>query len=125
MEYYARKDEKLKKQLLTDHIDGVRIRCQKSNMDNFKAILELSAIAHDMGKFSLEWQRYMLEDLPTKVPHSTFGMALIAELIEEQTIQKYPDDIKIMLQDIVSYAVGAHHGLFDALTLCLCVIKKQ
>lgn len=117
MEYYARKDEGLNKQILTDHIEGVRKHCQESNLTEFKSILELVSVIHDMGKFSLEWQQYMLEDLPVKVPHSTFGMALVEELIKDPSIKKYSVDIKVLLQDVVSYAIGAHHGLYDALTL--------
>ncbi len=117
MEYYARKDEKLNKQLLTEHIEGVRRRCRDSNLNRFISVLELASIIHDMGKFTLEWQKYMLEDLNVRVPHSTFGMAFMEDLIKDPSIKKYPANIKVLLQDIVSYVIGAHHGLYDALTL--------
>jgi len=117
MEYYARKDEKLNKQLLTKHIEGVRGRCKDSDLDRFKSILELACVIHDMGKFTLEWQKYMLEDLNVRVPHSTFGMAFIEDLMKDSLLNKYQVNIKVLLLDIVSYAIGAHHGLYDALTL--------
>jgi len=117
MEYYARKDDNQNKQLLTEHIEGVRKRCKDSHLDKFKSVLDLVSVIHDMGKFTVEWQNYMLEDLNTRVPHSIFGMAFLKDLMKDPLLNKYEAGIRGLLQDIVTYAIGAHHGLYDALTL--------
>ena len=77
MEYYARKDENGRKQLLKDHIDGVARRSIRNGTGDFKNILELTALLHDKGKYSAAWQDYMLNSLNKKVPHSLDGMGTI------------------------------------------------
>ncbi|MDO5713284.1 MAG: CRISPR-associated helicase Cas3' [Tissierellia bacterium] len=114
MIFYARKDDSGKKQLLKDHIEGVRSRCLLSDVKGFDSTLELIAILHDMGKYQEKWQEYMLGSLQKKVPHSTFGMKALLEMVSGY-LKKRSE--AYLLRDVGTYVVGAHHGLYDNLTL--------
>ncbi len=103
-----------KKQLLSDHINGVysRVDSYSENTD-FNNLIKTIALAHDIGKASKAWQSYLITG-KHRVPHSNMGIYLVDKLIEELNFDsKYEKSVKFFLKDILGYVVGAHHGLFD------------
>ncbi|MDO5726071.1 MAG: CRISPR-associated helicase Cas3' [Tissierellia bacterium] len=117
MTFYARTDESGYKQTLKNHIEGVRKRTSASNLYNFEHTVELASIFHDAGKYSAIWQEYLLNPGNKRVPHSTFGMALFSTLTNKNFSAMRKDDAFIYLIDMVTFAIGAHHGIYDNLTM--------
>lgn len=103
-----------KKQLLSDHINGVYSRVDRySENTDFNNLIKTIALAHDAGKASNAWQSYLMTG-KNRVPHSNMGIYLVDKLIEGLKVDsKYGRSIKFFLRDIIGYVIGAHHGLFD------------
>lgn len=110
---YARydKDNPLKKQLLIDHIDGVRRRVMERFPND--AIIELAALLHDVGKMSPKdtgRQNYLFNG-GERIPHSPAGLALLEKI--SATVKVDDEETKLQLTETIKYLIGAHHGLFD------------
>lgn len=75
-----------------------------------KHFAALLGYLHDTGKSSLLWQQNLLKGLKLP-PHSRTGMVLNERLWE----QHFSDEKNVIPRDIVSYVIGAHHGLFDGM----------
>ena len=73
-----------------------------------------AALLHDMGKFKDEYQDYLWrcargeKTVRGSVIHSFAGARCILENYHKNTI-----DERSVIAEILAYAVGAHHGLFD------------
>lgn len=73
-----------------------------------------AALLHDMGKFKDEYQDYLWrcargeKTVRGSVIHSFAGTRCILENYHKNTI-----DERSVIAEILAYAVGAHHGLFD------------
>lgn len=87
-------------------------------MEGFEHTIRLSAWLHDMGKLTDEFQEYLkkqtenIEETSNKrVIHSFTGVIYILEKYHTATTSI---DEKVA-SELIAYAIGAHHGLFDAL----------
>ena len=73
-----------------------------------------AAVLHDMGKFKDEYQDYLWKCVRGEragrgsVIHSFAGARYMIENYHKNTI-----DERSVIAEILAYAVGAHHGLFD------------
>ncbi|NLI62483.1 MAG: CRISPR-associated helicase Cas3' [Methanosarcinaceae archaeon] len=117
--FYARESsDKSKKQLLTDHISGVLSRSSLWAPSGFENIQKLCALLHDFGKFSVEWQEYILNESEKTVPHSPHGAYFVVELhnnyIKNNEQNKTYSKIT---SDILKYVIASHHGMFDAMSV--------
>lgn len=118
-EFYARKDEEnsQRKQLLKDHIDGVKKHSEKNQFEGFSSTQKLIALIHDMGKMSNKWQNYLLSDTDDKkiVPHSPYGSYFVRDLYNLKKVDKKGGHI--IASDVIEFVIKSHHGIIDALTL--------
>ena len=113
---YARKNEDGKKQLLSDHINGVTYRIREYSGKEFENTATLIGYLHDMGKYSEAWQNYLLTGGGGKVPHSPHGAHFIRKIAKPMF--KMPEDLnECILANIAMYVILAHHGIFDAYNL--------
>lgn len=122
--YYARKitvNNETKLQTLKEHIFGVVYNVRNYEKPKLLSnIAMLCALTHDCGKGNNLWQEYLLKDgraKGKKIPHSDAGMKLIDFLendINETTSFSVYDKY---FKEIPQYVVGAHHGLYDAMSI--------
>lgn len=117
--FFARENEdKTKKQLLTEHINGVLSRSNLWAPSGFENMQKLCALMHDFGKFSKSWQEYMMNNLKTVVPHSPHGAYFIGELNHKYSVKNsQKENISKITADILRYVIASHHGMFDAMTI--------
>ena len=87
------------------------IRCGLSQM------MSLCGALHDMGKNKQTFDNYLHADEKTKrklrgtIAHASTGAKYIYDIYHDNS-----DKIKLMVE-IISYAVAAHHGLFDCVDI--------
>ncbi len=76
----------------------------------------LAGLTHDLGKCTRAFQEYLCEGDRSKrgsVIHTFQGCRLLLELAQNQTGQ---DPItNVYASELLAFAVGAHHGLFDCI----------
>lgn len=86
-------------------------KAQKIHIAN---IARLCAIFHDIGKEKQRFQDYILADeiqqksLKGKIEHSSAGAKYIYDHYHGST-----ELVCKLLAELVSYAIAAHHGMFD------------
>lgn len=114
-------DNNIKEQSLKDHLNGVVKRSRKFNkVDEFDSLITIMALLHDTGKALPSWQNSIKRNkkLP---PHSRLGMVLNEKLFEkfisENTFDKNELRKIYTIKDMISYTIGSHHGLFDAIDI--------
>lgn len=75
----------------------------------------LAGICHDAGKYKMEYQNYLLSEDKKRgsVNHSFAGCRLLLEKFHGDRVESYED----LTAEILAYAVGAHHGLFDCVSI--------
>ena len=75
----------------------------------------LSGLLHDLGKASWRVSRYLTEGIGTRgsVIHSFQGCRMLLEHFHHSKATEYSD----ITSELIAYAVGAHHGLFDCIDL--------
>lgn len=77
----------------------------------------LAGILHDAGKYSDEFQEYIRKDDPTlrgTVVHSSAGASFVLRRFHSAEGARTRDEaMSDMTAEIIAYAIGAHHGLFD------------
>ncbi len=92
---------------------------QKTNLQNTAF---LAGILHDMGKGKQTFSDYLEsasagEDVKRgSIDHSTAGMVWLLERFHTAASDKWEK----LTSEIIAYAVGAHHGLFDCVDLDGC-----
>ncbi len=115
MEFYARVVGD-NKQTLKEHIEGVLSNSQARGMKGLLATQELLARLHDLGKYSIDWQEYLMDSKDgrkDKVPHSPYGTHYISESFNTKKMSA----AGIFAKDTLQYVVLAHHGLFDGMKI--------
>ncbi|MDO5716255.1 MAG: CRISPR-associated helicase Cas3' [Tissierellia bacterium] len=116
MEFIARRieyEDEILIQSLESHLEGVGRRARDfCQWEECKPLLELLGLLHDAGKANPDWQRDLLNGKSKLPPHSRTGMFILRKFWEA-----LPDEKKhlgnLLFQDMMEYAIGAHHGLFD------------
>ena len=77
----------------------------------------LAGILHDCGKYSEEFKKYITDSfkgIPVRkgsVIHSFAGVSYMLSKFHT----KESDGYETMTSELISYAIGAHHGLFDCI----------
>ncbi|MBQ2621965.1 MAG: CRISPR-associated helicase Cas3' [Thermoguttaceae bacterium] len=119
--YIARFDnnDNNKVQSLEEHLSNCENYVNKNcDIDDFKSICVLTALLHDLGKYSTEFQTYIEqqrsnpEKNSSKVTHSVQGAMLLTELLKERIEDNTPQQFLI---EMIRIAVISHHGLRDAI----------
>ena len=102
-------------QTVVEHTEGVYELCaQKAQKIHIANIARLCAIFHDIGKEKQRFQDYILADeiqqksLKGKIEHSSAGAKYIYDHYHGST-----ELVCKLLAELVSYAIAAHHGMFD------------
>ena len=117
MEYYAHiSDDGLRRQTVTEHCRATAHYAAEclSGMDLSKAAY-LAGLLHDAGKFSSLFQAYLesaAREEPVRrgsVVHTFAGVRFLLEHYHGTAPLSF-DDIAC---ELLAFAVGAHHGLFD------------
>ena len=117
MEYYAHiSDDGLRRQTVTEHCRATAHYAAEclSGMDLSKAAY-LAGLLHDAGKFSSLFQAYLesaAREEPVRrgsVVHTFAGVRFLLEQYHGTAPLSF-DDIAC---ELLAFAVGAHHGLFD------------
>lgn len=76
----------------------------------------LLGLIHDCGKFKEEFAKYIMDPHGARgsVNHTFAGTRLLLE-----RYHTHGDDMELLTAELLGYAVGSHHGLFD------CVDEKR
>ena len=75
----------------------------------------LAGLLHDMGKYSQAFHNYIMDSFYGKpvikgsIVHTFAGVRLLLEMFHKNDGQSYSD----ISCELIAYAIGAHHGLFD------------
>lgn len=107
-------DGKIVEQSVSEHLSGVLERCRELLKPiGLSAVGELCAALHD-GKYSNDFRDMMKkaergeEVRRGSVVHTFFGCSYMLEKGE-----KVETAIKRLTAELIAFAVGSHHGLFD------------
>lgn len=99
---------------VAEHTEKTVFLCgKKGERCGLSRLMSLCGIFHDMGKSKKKFDDYIHADdrirkrLRGTIAHASTGAKYIYDRYHEE-----PDNIKYMVE-IVSYAIAAHHGLFD------------
>ena len=105
MKYFAHSkgEDKANWQDLSEHLlNTSRLAFVLGEAAGVSEHARLAALLHDLGKFSVEFQR-RLEGDPKKVDHSTAGAQQVMRLSDGQLAQN-------INATIIAYCIAAHHG---------------
>ena len=71
----------------------------------------LPGLLHDAGKFKEEFQNYLASETARRGSgnHTFAGCRMMLEHFHGTDSERYED----VTRELVAYAIGAHHGLFD------------
>ena len=85
----------------------------------FGSLAYAAGLIHDMGKFTSNYKQYIEDTVSGKptvrgsVNHTFAGVIYMMETYHDNT----SDQAVRLAAELIAYAAGAHHGLFDALDL--------
>lgn len=109
------KEEPRREETVSEHTKRTEYLCrEKGKRRQIAEIMSLCAILHDMGKNKKKFDDYIHADeskqkkLRGKIAHASTGAKYVYDNYhgsEKQSVR--------ILAELISYAVAAHHGLFD------------
>lgn len=107
-------DGRNREESVAEHTHKTAYLCREKGMRcGIAQIMALCGIYHDMGKCKKKFEDYIHADAVTKqklrgtIAHASTGAKYIYDRYHD-----HPDNIKIMAE-LISYAIAAHHGIFD------------
>lgn len=103
---------------VAEHTEKTAFLCgEKGKRCGLSSLMTLCAVTHDMGKNKQAFEEYIRADENTKhrlkgsIAHASTGAKCIYDRYHSNA-----GNIKIMVE-MISYAVAAHHGLFDCVDI--------
>ena len=106
--------EVIRTQTLKEHsVNTARIATQCVEGTNVESLVYLGALCHDMGKAKDEFQQYLFGNSGRKgsVIHTFAGSRFFLERLHNIDENYYA----ALTSELIAYAIGAHHGLFDCI----------
>lgn len=113
------KDESKREEAVSEHTAKTEYLCrEKGKRCGMANMMSLCGILHDMGKNKKKFQDYIRADrieqekMSGRIAHASTGAKYVYDKyhsIEKQNVR--------ILTELVSYAVAAHHGLFDCVDI--------
>lgn len=121
-EYLAHIAEDGRTQTVLEHcMETARYAAECLAPVQLDAVVFLAGLVHDLGKYEMPYQEYLInaaysEDVRRgSVIHSFQGCRYVLETFHRSGAEDYSD----ITAELIAYAIGAHHGLFD------CIDAKQ
>lgn len=103
---------------VAEHTKKTTFLCnEKGKRCGLSQVMSLCGIFHDMGKNKQKFEDYIHADEKIKqklrgtIPHASTGAKYIYDMYHEEA-----GNIKFMIE-MISYAIAAHHGLFDCVDI--------
>ena len=98
-------------QTIKEHSQETARIASESVGQSLKYTAYLAGLLHDMGKCTKEFNKYLYSSVETgmkrkTVIHSFTGVKYILSI-------PYSNEFGKLAREIIAYAIGAHHGLFD------------
>ena len=117
-EYLAHYSEDGTNQLLQSHISGVANRAREAgDMIGIGNTAYLVGLLHDLGKVSDSFQSYLRKEEGSagkgEVNHTSAGAEVLWNLFGKSIAGQ---DMRL-LAELLCYAISAHHGLYDIITM--------
>ena len=104
-------------QKLLEHLEQAAIYASDAlQRKYFQACVQLIALIHDMGKATVDYQRYLKKAADgEKVVRGSVNhtFAAVRWILERYKDTKRWGRYASFTADLLAYASGAHHGLFD------------
>lgn len=114
------KDGKRVDQSLKEHcMQTARYASRSLKGTGFYHMAYLAGILHDMGKATKKYNDYLNDAfrgenvIRGSVNHTFAGVIYVLEKFHKETASPYQK----LTAEVISYAIGAHHGLFDCVNL--------
>ncbi|MCD8018687.1 MAG: CRISPR-associated helicase Cas3' [Clostridiales bacterium] len=111
-------DMRIERQSVFNHLkETAKIANQRLIYNGYEHLMNLAAMLHDMGKYSDKYQAYlhkieMSEPVARgSVNHTFAGVIYILEKYHSG------NSYELLTSEIIAYAIGAHHGLFDCVDI--------
>ena len=118
MTAHISEDGLYREESVAEHTKKTAFLCsEKGKRCGISRLMSLCAITHDMGKNKRAFEKYIRADESTKhrlkgsIAHASTGAKYIYDRYHSNT-----GNIKVMVE-MISYAVAAHHGLFDCVDI--------
>ncbi len=107
-----------REQELKEHCEkAAQYALERINVNSFEHTIRLAGWLHDLGKYSDSYQTYIRkiaagqEVKKGSVNHTFAGVIYILEKYHNENNLKYEK----RTSELIAYAIGAHHGLFDSI----------
>lgn len=107
-----------RKESVAEHTEKTTFLCNRKGMRcGLSQVMSLCGSLHDMGKNKQTFQDYICADehirhqLKGTVAHASTGAKYIYDMLHDSAGHTK------MMSEMISYAVAAHHGLFDSVAI--------
>lgn len=118
MTAHISEDGRGREESVAEHTRKTAYLCrEKGARCGLAQIMALCGICHDMGKCKKKFDEYIHADAVTKqklrgtIAHASTGAKYVYD-----SYHGHPDIAKIMVE-MISYAIAAHHGIFDCVDI--------
>ena len=95
--------------------NAARYAADSASSADFRKTAYLAALCHDMGKFKDEFRRYLeAAARGEKVARGSVNHTFCGARYILETFHQFEDN-RQYASELIAYAIGAHHGLFDCM----------